>query len=283
MATERVTIQVESNIGEDGPLTVMDTLHQFMDAFELLSAAIAQEPGGKQIRWRLEKLTKNSPATAVGVAYSVDPAVVAAPLVYRGKVRISHAFSELSEGRVEPWIESQAHLTKALLKRNLNGVGRTIFDFDDDAPRAILVEKSARSGLRAIEVLEASGNEIDRSRSEFGSIDAYVAEAKTYHGRPAIYVKERLSNKLIPCVLSDALAESVGGTHSWQDTWAGKRVRVRGEVFYDRYGVVSRVGAIGLSDVEVSVPDLKGLQGLSLLNGNTPSEHIDALWGYSDG
>jgi hypothetical protein len=283
MATERVTIQVESNIGEDGPLTVMDTLHQFMDAFELLSAAIAQEPGGKHIKWRLERLTKNSPATAVGVAYSVDPAVVAAPLVYRGKVRISRAFSELAEGRVEPWLSVQAHLAKSLLKRNLNGVGRTIFDFEDDAPRAVLVEKSARSGLRAIEVFEASADQIDLSRSEFGSIDAHVAEAKTYHGKPAIYVKERLSERLIPCVLSDALAKRVGTTHSWLDAWTGKRVRVRGEVFYDRYGDVSRVGAVGLSDVEVTQPDLKALQDLRLLDGKTPSEHIDALWGYSDG
>ena len=37
MGGERVTIQVESNIGEDGPLTVADALHQFMDAFELLA------------------------------------------------------------------------------------------------------------------------------------------------------------------------------------------------------------------------------------------------------
>lgn len=48
MVTERVTMTVESNIGEDGPLTVMDTLDQFKDAFELLSAAISQEPGGKK-------------------------------------------------------------------------------------------------------------------------------------------------------------------------------------------------------------------------------------------
>lgn len=68
MATERVTVTVESNIGEDGPLTVMDTLDQFKDAFELLTAAIAQEPGGEKIKWRLERLSKNSPATVSAVA-----------------------------------------------------------------------------------------------------------------------------------------------------------------------------------------------------------------------
>jgi hypothetical protein len=282
MATERVTIQVESNIGEDGPLTVMDTLHQLMDAFEFLSAAIAQEPGGEKIRWRLESLSKNSPATAVGIAYSTDPAIVVAPLVHRGKRRLAHGLSELAEGNVEAWISDKASIAKSLFKRNLNGVGRTVFDLEDDAPRSVLVEKSARRGLRAIESLEARKEEIDKSRAEFGTIDAYVAEAKTYHGRPAIYVKERLSDRVIPCILTDDLAERVGHTHSWNDAWKGKRVRVKGQIFYDRHGDVSRVSATGLTDVNVTEPELRSLQATGILEGRTPVEHIAALWGYSD-
>ncbi len=282
MATERVTIQVESNIGEDGPLTVMDTLHQFMDAFEFLSAAIADEPGGEKIRWRLESLTKNSPARAVGVAYSVDPAVVAAPLVHRGKQRASQALSDLADGRVAPWLRHDSHLAKSLFKRNLNGVGRTTFDLEEDAPRAVIVERSARAGLKAIEAFEAEKDGADRSRSEFGSIDAYVAEAKTYHGKPAIYVRERLSDRLIPCVLSDKLAQKVGGTHSWEDAWTGKRVRVRGEIFYDRHGTVSRLGASDLIDIQPREPDLKALQAANLTEGMSPVDYLDALWGYSE-
>jgi hypothetical protein len=282
MTTERVTILVESNLGEDGPLTVMDTLHQFMDAFEFLSAAIAQEQGGDKVRWRLESLSKNSPATAVGIAYSADPAIVVAPLVHRGKKRLSHAFSALAVGEVEPWMQEYMRIAKSMLKRNLNGVGRTVFDLGDDAPRAVLVEKSARQGLRAIEEFESKGEELDRSRSEYGSVDAYVAEARTYHGRPAIYVKERLSDKIIPCVLSDELAMLVGSTHSWQDTWTGKRVRVKGLIFYDRDGSVSRVSASGLTDVAAPQPELKSAQSIDILSGRSPSEHIDSIWGYSD-
>lgn len=282
MATERITIQVESNIGEDGPLTVMDTLHQFMDAFEFLSAAIAQEPGGEKIRWRLESLSKNSPATAVGIAYSVDPAIVVAPLVHRGKRRLAHGLSELANGNVEAWISDRSTVAKSLFKRNLNGIGRTVFDFEDDAPRSVLVEKSARKGLRAIESLEARKEEIDRSRAEYGSIDAYVAEAKTYHGRPAIYVKERLSDRVIPCVLTDELAKRVGGTHSWEDAWTGKRVRVKGQIFYDKLGDISRVSATGLTDVNAVEPELRVLQATAILGGRSPVDHIAALWGYTD-
>lgn len=282
MTTERVTIQVESNIGEDGPLTVMDTLHQFIDAFELLTAAIAQEPGGEKVRWRLESLTKNSPATAVGIAYSSDPNVVVAPLVHRGKKRFSSGIAGLADGEVAPWLADKSHLARSLFKRNLNGVGRTVFDLEDDAPRAVLVERVARKGIKAIERHEAERDDIDRSRSEFGTIDGYVAEAKTYHGRPAIYVKEALSGRIIPCVLSEKLANEVGATHSWLDAWSGKRVRIKGELFFDRGGLISRVGAIGLADVTPSEVSLKELRSIDLLEGLAPAEHIDRLWGYSD-
>lgn len=282
MVGERVTIQVESNIGEDGPLTVADAMRQFIDGFELLSAAIAAENGGDTIRWRLVALSKNSPATATAEAYTTDPAVSAAPIVQRGKRRFADGLSALQNGQVAPWIDANSYLAKSLLGRNLNGVGRTVFDLDEHIPRSILVEKSARQSLAAIERFEAEkiGFEEDRSRSERGTIDANVAEAKTYHGQPALYVRERLSGRVIPCVLSADAAKDAGPTHSWQDTWSGKRVRVQGEIFYDRAGQISRVRAVAVSDVNPAPVDLAKLRALNLLNGKTPTEHLDTLWGY---
>lgn len=282
MVSERVTVQVESNIGEDGPLTVMDTLHQFIDAFELLSAAVAQEIGGDKIKWRLERLSKNSPATAVAVAYSVDPSVAIAPLVYSGKRRLASAMEDLASGKVAPWLSDQAHITKSLLRRNLNGIGRTTFDFEDDLPRTILVEKYARRALEAIEKQEAEGEDEDRSRSEFGSLDAYVSEARTYKGKPAIYVKDRLSGRSVPCVLNDRLADQVGQTHSWQDAWSGKRVRVKGRLFFDKAGQISRINATDLVDVVPKPVELRKLQEMNILQGRTPVEHINDVWGHKD-
>lgn len=284
MATERVTVQVESNIGEDGPLTVSDTLHQFMDAFELLGAAIAEEIGGDTIKWRLVSMSKNSPATATAEAYSVDPALLVAPLVYRGKRRFSDGMTALADGRVEPWIERHAHVAKAFFARNLNGVGRTVFDLEDDAPRTVVVEKHARKSLAAIEQHQAAQAvaEDDRSRSERGTIDANVAEAKTWHGRPALYVKERLSGRLIPCVLSERAANDVGPTHSWQDAWNGKRVRIKGQIFYDRSGAISRVSALSVQDVNPRPVDLGELRRLGITAGKGPIEHLNEYWGYGD-
>lgn len=284
MDGERVTIRVESNIGEDGPLTVMDTLHQFMDAFELLGAAIAAEPGGNTIQWRLVSLSKNSPATATAEAYSPDPSLPVTALVFHGKRRFSEGIVELGEGRVAPWLTEHADVAKSLFRRNLNGVGKTTFDLGDDSPPAIVVERLARRGLTAIEQAELQlRSEIeDKSRREFGSLDAHVAEAKTWRGRPCLYVRERLSGRNIPCILSDKAAQEVGPTHSWEDAWSGKRVRIKGEIFYDQDGLINRVLAHEVKDVNPKPVDLTELRRLNLTNGQSPVEHLDQFWGYSD-
>ena len=283
MTTERVTIQVESNIGEDGPLTVMDTLDQFKDAFELLTAAISQEPGGEKIRWRLERLTKNSPATVTAVAFSDDPDVVAGPLVHRGKQRFSRDMTALREGGdVSPWLRQKSFVAKQFLRRNLNGVGKTTIVLEDDAPQTILVERSARASLKSIERAEAAAETEDKSHSEFGVVDAHVGRTDTYHGKPALYIKDRLSGSLVPCVLSDELAAKEGPAHSWTDAWTGKRIRVKGRIYYDKDGKIARISAVNMEDVSPRDVSLGEIREIDLLGGKSPVEHLDELWGYSD-
>lgn len=285
MSSERVTVKIESNIGEDGPLTVSDTLHQLLDAFDFLGAAIAHEKGGETIRWRLVGMTKNSPATATAEAYSVDTSVDVGPLVHRGKKRFADGVSELSRGEVAPWMKSHSHLAKSLFKRNLNGVGRTVFDLEDDAPQTVVVEKTARQGLRNIERFESDerAEKEDLSRSERGSIEANVAEAKTYHGRPALYVKDRLSGKIIPCVLTEKAASEAGPTHSWDDTWSGKRVRIKGQIFYDKTGEISRISASMVTDVNPTPVDMQEMRKLKILANGNPTDHLNDYWGYDNG
>jgi hypothetical protein len=283
MATESVTIIVESNIGEDGPLTVMDTLDQFKDAFELLTAAISQEPGGEKIRWRLERLSKNSPATITAVAYCDDPEIVAGPLVHRGKQRFSRDMMALREGgEVSPWLRQKSAVAKQFLRRNLNGVGKTAIILEDDAPQTIFVERSARASLKAFERLEAAVETEDRSHSEYGVVDAHVRRTDTYHGKPALYIKDRLSGSLVPCILSDELAAKEGPAHSWTDAWNNKRIRIKGRIYYDKQGKISRISAVDMEDVSPLDVSLKELREIDLLDGRSPVEHLDNLWGYSD-
>ncbi len=280
MAAERVTVQVESNIGEDGPLTVGDVLRQILDAFDLISAAIAEEQGGDTIKWRLVSLTKNSPATATAEAYSTDPSIDVGPIAYRGKRRFSVGMDRLSEGIVDPWLGERANLARGLFKRNLNGVGRTIIDTFVDLPQSVVIERTARSGIQALDRAELERQALvrDLSRTEWGSIEANVAEAKTYHSQPALYVRERLSQALIPCVLSDEAARDAGPTHSWDEVWKGKRVRIRGQIFYDKSGKIGRVRATKIVDIQTTPVVLAEVRQVDIVGDRTPVEHLNDFW-----
>lgn len=282
MATERVTISVESNIGEDGPLTVDDAFDQFRDGLGLISAAIERDNDGPVIRWRLEALSKNSPAQMTAMAYCDDPDVMVGPVVHQAKARVSSDIHDLREGIVSDLLFENANLVKAILKRNLNGIGRTVLTFDDDVPMAVIAERSARVGIRAIEARELESRPDDQSREEIGSVDAHVTRADTYHGQPAIYIRDRLSGRVVPCVLSGEIAEVEGQSHSWHDTWTGKRVRVRGKIYYDKNGDISRVSAVGLEDVTPQPVDLAEIRSLNILDGKSPPQFLNELWGVDD-
>jgi hypothetical protein len=284
MAGERITVQVESNIGEEGPLTVMDALHQFMDAFELLGAAIGAEAGNTKIKWRLVALSKSSPATAVAEAFSVEDGVELAGAVHRGVEQFHAGLEALEEGEVSDWLKPNLYVAKQFYQRNLNGIGKTVVAANDSSPRSIVVEKVARKSLAAIEAYEAEQrqHQDDKSRSEWGSVDGHVTRAATWYGKPALYIRERLSNSEIPCVLTDEAAAEVGPTHSWSDAWRGSRVRARGQVFYDVAGKVTRVAAHSIKDVSSKEVNLQALRGIDILRGQSPAEHLRNLWGYPD-
>ena len=135
--------------------------------------------------------------------------------------------------------------------------------------------------LKALERAEAAVETEDRSHSEFGVVDAHVGRTDTYHGKPALYIKDRLSGSLVPCVLSDELAAKEGPSHSWTDAWTGKRIRVKGRIYYDKEGKISRISAVDMEDVSPSFVNLRELREIDLLDGKSPVQHLDELWGYS--
>ncbi|MBX9699315.1 MAG: hypothetical protein K2X74_07750, partial [Acetobacteraceae bacterium] len=94
-------------------------------------------------------------------------------------------------------------------------------------------------------------------------------------------IKDRISGSLVPCILSDELAAKAGPTHSWTDAWSGKRIRVKGRIYYDRDGKISRVSAVDMEDVSQREVDLNEVRAIDILEGKTPVDHLDGLWGYS--
>lgn len=286
MAPERITITVKSSVGEDGPLTVQDALQQVLDFFDLLASA--QGSGdGDAVSWNLVTISKSSPLSATGEAFSTDPSVIAEPVARRAKKLVAESIETITiRGEVPPWMDDFAQRKiRSLFDRTLNGVGRMDIQFDEHSPLLVIVEKSARSGLNTLHLSEAQrlvASE-DLSRSEMGSIEGVITETTTYHHQPAIKVSERLTGESVTCIIAKDLAETIGHTRDWHEVWSGRRVLVAGEVRYRSDGKISRVIAQDIRNIEPPTIELKDIVDPNFTGGRKPKEYLEELWEDEDG
>ena len=283
VVARRITVTVESSLGEDGPLTVEDGLGQILDFFDLMT--VAGDHFAQGVGWSLVSVTKNSPLMATAEAFSTHPGVAIDEAAKHIKYFVSDALNNIAAGKSAPeWMNSTAReKARALFKRNLNGVGKTNIRFGDDEPPSVIVERTARVGLHSLDrsKLELAVAEPDMSHSALGSTEGVLEGLTTYHGRPAVRMREPLTGRQIPCVLSDELTKDVGRQRVWQEVWTGRRVRAVGRIFYKRDGSVARLLADDLLSIEPSLMRDKDLLP-ALTPGVTPQQYLDQLWDGDD-
>lgn len=264
-----------------------DGLRQVLDFFDLLTAAQGG-PDGALVSWRLVAISKSSPLSATGEAYATMTGVAPEIVARRGKARVAEAFGALISGDEAPeWLEGIALIkTKTMLERNLNGIGRTDVDFNfaGNVP-TIIVERSARAGLIAIDRLELKrrANTEDLSHSEIGSLEGTVAGVTTYHGRPAVQIRESLRGEFVTCVLSDDAAAELKNTHQWGEVWEGRRVLAAGEIIYRKDGRPARVNDAAVTPIDVPRLNHDEIGRPGFLGGMTPRDYLDAFWEDDDG
>jgi hypothetical protein len=170
--------------------------------------------------------------------------------------------------------------TKSILQRNMNGVGLTTIVFDDTAPPAMIVEKTARVALLAIEraeLIEAEKDQ-DLSRMEFGSIEGEVYDGTSWHGRPALKIKERLTGADVTCVLSSELRAEIGPKRPLDDVWSHPRVLISGEIYYRKDGMPIRVMAFAITQIEAEPLTMADIADPNFTGGKSPREHIASHW-----
>lgn len=239
MASERVTVTITSSIGEDAPLSVTDAMNQILDFFDLLSAAGGEQ--SSQIDWQLVDIAMRSPLCATAEAVPMQVGVPADPVAQREKAVLA-SFIEgiVLRSEIPEWMDGPVRdRAKAFFRRNANGIGRMVIQFDEDAPLLVLDQSQA---LRAVEAIETAEKEIedapqaDLSRTEIGTIEGDVLLAGPYRGQPAIQIRDRLSGSEVWCVFAPELAEAEGPQHSWAEAWSNCRVLVTGSIRYARDG-----------------------------------------------
>ena len=286
MAPQAVTITLQSSIGEEGPLKVQDSLRQVIDFFELLSMA-GESQEEKSIGWILHTISKTSPLTATGEPVALRPDVSADVVASHAKEALAQAFVALSRGNdAPPWMAHHAReRAREFLYRNMNGLGRTDIQFDEDAPVVSINERTARTAVAVLDraELQVAVLEADLSRSEYGSVEGQIVEATTYHGRPAIRFQEHLTDAFVMCVFSQELGDRIGEQHNWVEIWSGQRVLVAGQLFYRKDGAVNRIHAADMQTVRPDPISVRDIADPGFTNGLSPVEHISRLWDGDDG
>ncbi len=261
-------------------LSVADAMRQVLDLIDALEQTEASEGSGRQIVWRLLKAhTHSPPFTVTAGAFSVDPVVS----VSLQADRISSMFSEgvqgLLEGRASAWIDSKiAAPLKRVFQRNLNGIGRTAIDVQDEESFNILpgnaqIATTTLDGL----LLAVEAARPDYTRTEYGAVEAEIFEIIRWNERPALTVVERLSEEKATCVLSDELAARLGPEHKWLEAWDGRRILITGALHFGKDGNLKRVDATDVEEMPWTDVTLTEFRGIDILQGATVSAHLNAL------
>lgn len=281
MPSERVTLTVRSNIGEEGPLTVEDAMRQILDFFEVLVDAQEEEENGRSVSWQLVNISMQSPLEASAEPFAFDPAIATEIIARRAKNRVVHAFNEITTtGRVPSWVKpSTREKVRRILKRNTNGIGRTDIKISDSEPIVAIVEKSARAGLLTLDRsdLETAAAQEDFSRTEIGSIEGDVIQTTTYHKKPALVIRDRVSGHDVVCVLSSDLADAVGPHHRWDEVWHSRRVLIGGELFYRPDGQVARIGATEFATIEPMELTSVEITDKNFTGGLSPVKYLEKI------
>jgi hypothetical protein len=261
----KVRLVVYPSGSGDDTLTVSDAMQQVLDHFALLSKAEARDPSSNaKVVWKLESASTNSPFTIEASAISSNPEVSVVRQALQARRTMSNDLTRLYRGEAKPdWFDDEAEgAMRRIIERSLNGIARTDF-VAEDAKEAAEIE--------------------DLSRKEFGSIEGQLDSLRPYNNKPAIMLKERLSGRVVPCVLSRDLADSIGQLHRWNEVWSNRRVTVSGQCHYDKDGALRRIDA---HDVERHIArdvNISEIRDPNFSSGVASKEHLRRQWGDDHG
>lgn len=284
--SETVTIVVYPSGADDDTLTVSDAMQQVLDTFALLGKAEAQKIGSKQVVWRLERASTNSPFTVSATAVASDPAGFVEREAYLAKAALGEGLSGIVYGRDRAsWIDQESEtLIRQILKRNLNGVGRTDVRFNDEMPAVVIDHRAALRGVSFLEMKAAeAAAQDDLTRTEYGAVEGEVVGVAPHYNKPAFSLRTRLSGREIKCVfLRPEVAEKIGGLHSWNEAWGGRRVLVSGCLHYNTRGDLIKVDVEDIVEIKSQRLSVAEIRESQYVAGFSPVDYLDEAWGEPD-
>lgn len=263
-------------------LSVSDAMHQVLDVIDALEKVEEGTGGRRQIVWRLTEAHTSSPPFTVTVeAFPIESDASISQEARRVVSGFSDTVKALLDGRKpEGLIYEAMRPLKNALDRNTAGVGRTEISIEDEEPFNIVPAK-ATAALVTLErlALDLKAATVDHSRTEFGALEVEVHGITRWNGKPALAVTERLSREKVTCVLTRALAETLGPAHNWGDAWEGQRLLVTGALHYDPDSILKRIDAEEAETMPWTDVSLSDVRDIDVLQGRSVNEHLRLLRG----
>ena len=269
-------ITVEASPDHPEILNIRDAMQQVMDYFELLT-----EGGQENVVWNLVFASTNSPFTAEGVPVDLRTNAPAYGQVRDHVAAIQRGFARLQKGEPpdDDFPQEKREIAKQILKRNLNGIGRTAIDFGDDA----VYELRPQQAERSLAVLDGDDDEeydylfSTFSRKELGSIEGRIVDLSTDYDEPSIKLKEHRSGREIQCRISAGARDELKNSLTAGDVWAHRRARVRGIINYDPNGRIVRVYDGRIAFIETKDSVIRDFRDPDFTSGLHAYEYIDQL------
>ncbi len=190
---------------------------------------------------------------------------------------IKEAVNHTCLGKIKTlnWVHT---LVQQLFKRNLNGIGRTILEFEDNE-----IEVEPPVAERSLSLLQGNGDvEYEYffstfARKEIGSIEGRIVDLSTDYDEPSIKLREHRTGREIQCRVSDVARQEIEDSLTAGDVWTHRRVRVRGTINYDQNGKIVRVYDGKISYIGSKRVSLKDIADPDFTGGLPAYEYIDRL------
>ena len=269
-------ITVEPSADHPNMLDIRDAMEQVLDFFDLLT-----EEGDSDIVWNLVRASANSPFVAEGVPMDLRTKAPAFGRVENHLARIDRGLGRMQAGEpldVDFPIEKKAVATR-MLKRNLNGIGRTCIEGGDGTG----IEFRPQTAKAALDAMLEHPDEDHEylfatfSREEMGSIDGRIVDLRTNYDEPSLRLKEHLSGREIPCRISPHKHEEIGKRLTAHDVWEHRRARVQGLIRYDENGKIVRLNDCDVKYIDVPEVRLRDLRDPEFTGGLPAREYLDRL------
>jgi hypothetical protein len=275
-----IKIKVEGRSADTDAPTAEDLLDQIRDVLDILrgvESAMADD-GGNAIDWRVINATKASPLSFELQAFPRQYAVNVGPRVEIVTRRVAEGMKLLQDRAERPLGFTDKVIAKAekVFERVTNGLSLTEITFGDDLPPVVTTPTTARAAARnAHAILKPA----DKPYREFGTIEGtFHRVQRDGYGRKLLYITHRISGEEVKCVLQNEAVAKIEHNEI-ADVFRGKRLLVRGIIYYRGLGRISQIEAVDIDFLRPrgELPSIDDLVDEEFTGGLSSEEYLERL------